>query len=192
MAVKMGTEQAIYNVGRFIGREAEKAERYAAEYRKIDAEKLDETGRRTLIEAAILADLAEQWEKQGTRELTHPPTLLTCYCGCPLVSTIVFSQAELYCLDCGRAWAGFLTTAKSVETTQRLADKYEKVEKEWREHAQGILTGHVMRSDCPVCTETKSDHLSHCTPAEKEIHEAALLWLAERAGCAVEEVGRVG
>lgn len=101
-------------------------------------------------------------------------------CGAPLIATFLFAHAEFYCLECGKRY-GFLSP-RPAEPTPELVWQA-GLEAEWDEHAAPRLrVGAWWLDDCEQCRPHGEYHLEHATDAEREAHDAALEWLAERAG----------
>lgn len=110
-----------------------------------------------------------------------PAPMATCpNDGTPLISTLLFSGAEFYCLECGTKY-GFLSP-RPAEATPELDARYEQVKAEWDEITGGkLISGGVMLRDCATCTKEYEPHWNHATDEEKEAHEEALRCLRERA-----------
>lgn len=111
--------------------------------------------------------------------------------GAPLVSTMAFSKAEFYCLDCG-SHLGFLDPRRGDPEDAGLVTRMEAYEAEWKDNAGGkLLTAGGYHRDCDKCwKEPRTDggtpsgmlepHTQHATPEEWEAHEEALTWLKQR------------
>lgn len=99
--------------------------------------------------------------------------------GAPLISTMLFPEAEFYCLDCGGRF-DFLQPRGKPETPELLEDMRAR-ETEWNEHVQPRLR--VVRAwlaDCDQCKPGGEYHEAHATGEERAAHERALTWLRER------------
>lgn len=99
----------------------------------------------------------------ATRQSQRRPRPVACCPRCsaitPLISTMAFTGAEFYCLECGGHF-GFLSP-RAVEDTPALSAQLKTLEAEWRELRDGLqVEGRV---------------------ADPERHEAALVRLAARA-----------
>ena len=98
----------------------------------------------------------------------------------PLIATMAFSGAEFYCLECGGRF-GFLSP-RGVEPTPELVARSEALTAEWDEHAgRKLLTSGAWHRDCEACAPRREPHTDHATDAEKDAHDEAMVWLAERA-----------
>lgn len=108
------------------------------------------------------------------------------YChGCkmPLIPTMAFYKAEIYCLGCGGTWGMF--EAFSAPATPALHKQYAALKAEWDEHVAGkLLIPRSYKRDCEKCgmgTGGKLEpHPEHATPDEVEADRIARQWLEDR------------
>lgn len=82
----------------------------------------------------------------------------------PLIGTIVFYQAEFYCLECGGRF-GFLDP-RTADPSPELSAHHARLQAEWDEHAGRRL---IVEGRTPVSGRAA------------EQHRAAMAWLAQRA-----------
>lgn len=99
--------------------------------------------------------------------------------GAPLISTMAFSGAEFYCLECG-AHLGWMSP-RGVESTPEVEARYESLLAEWDEHAGRKLLIRGWYGDCDRCSSHREYHTEHATDEERAAHAAAMTWLKERA-----------
>lgn len=98
----------------------------------------------------------------------------------PLVSTIAFTKAEFYCLDCGGTF-GFLDPRKAQNPGPELDARMAAYEAEWAENAgRKLLTIHSWHTDCEACKVGGEYHHSHATEAEHQADAEARAWLTAR------------
>lgn len=81
----------------------------------------------------------------------------------PLVSTLIFSYAEFYCLECGGRY-GFLE-ARAEEETEQLRERREANLRAWKDLSAGI------------CVQGR---VPYDAPGAVEAHHAAMRRLSER------------
>jgi hypothetical protein len=86
-----------------------------------------------------------------------------CELDTPLISTMVFSQAEFYCLDCGGHF-GFLDP-RGAEPTPELEAKLAELRAEWEEHDGRRL---IVEGRQALSEKHQADH------------DATMAWLQER------------
>lgn len=98
-----------------------------------------------------------------------------------MVPTMVFPQAEFYCICCGLS-AGFLDAIPKDPTKPRLK-KLAKFEREWDENVSGkLLVPGVYRTGCSKCNPLKREHHEkHASKKEQKASEEALKWISNRA-----------
>lgn len=109
------------------------------------------------------------------------PKLATCpNDGTPLISTIVFSGAEFYCIECGQKF-GWLSP-RPVEPNEENNAWYERIKAEWDEHVGNKLLGRFWRDGCDQCSQRKGYHCVHATEAEIEADRKAREWMQQRIG----------
>lgn len=95
-----------------------------------------------------------------------------CYCGKPVVSTMHFSGAEYYCIDCGAQLGMF--DAERVESTPRLDRLKANRDKKWESVASKLITPNSWRRSCDKCDSGKGEyHYMHTTLEEQSDNEVA-------------------
>lgn len=118
------------------------------------------------------------------------PRMATCpNDGEPLVPTMVFSQAEFYCLECGSRF-GFLAP-RAAKQTEELAARYKVLLAEWEENVGGrLLIAGGWRDDCEKCRPRGESHVAHAAEEERLAHVAAIEWLDARVGAMARSASR--
>jgi hypothetical protein len=93
---------------------------------------------------------------------------------------MAFRKAEFYCLECGSKYGLF--GGQLVSDTPDLRVRYERLQAEWEEHAEGaLLIDGGWRTECDQCKPGGEYHRAHASPGELARHDAAVAWLQQRA-----------
>jgi hypothetical protein len=96
-------------------------------------------------------------------------------CNHPLVSTMLFSGAEYFCMKCGTKYG--MLEAERVDVTPELAAAKDSIEAHFKELTQAIVPWKSYRVDCLQCSKpdgTREYHWLHMTPEEKRASNKAV------------------
>ena len=104
------------------------------------------------------------------------------HCGTPMVSTMMFSGAEFYCISCGST-QGIFGSAPNTPETPELIEEWQKNKERFKKVAADCIPGGGMFPDCKKCNHEQ--HLSHASQEDLEKSDAAYKLLA---GGILEEV----
>ena len=101
-----------------------------------------------------------------------PPVSIAVCCDTPLVSTMIFSKAEWYCIKCRTALPLF--NAERINWTPELEKKSEANDKWFREVTAGYIPPRCFMRDCQKCDTSRDEyHIDHATKEELEKSKTA-------------------
>ena len=92
-------------------------------------------------------------------------------CGTPLVSTVMFSGAEFFCVKCASTIPLF--NAERVDSTPELVKEKESNVAWFRETASDYIPPGCWKSSCGKCNRGGEHHIDHATDEEKKRSEVA-------------------
>ena len=94
-------------------------------------------------------------------------------CSHPIVSTYMFSGAEVYCPSCGAV--GDLFFGHSVEASVELLNEQKRIEEKFKEAREHIQSGGGRLRDCKKCKDEA--HQYHLTKKEQVLHKKGVAML---------------
>jgi hypothetical protein len=100
-------------------------------------------------------------------------------CGFPLISTLAFSYAERYCMNCGGQFG--IMSVDCTDITPEMKPFITKMNRRFGQVRRYLIGGGMRLVGCEKCNEHEV-HLQHATAKENKKYEWALKKLKEWEG----------
>lgn len=97
---------------------------------------------------------------------TKKLTIAICpQCNNPLISTLLFAQAEWFCMGCKNTYGLFYS--ETVQQTPELHAKLKQDLKEFNTFKNDLYLGGEKINGCKLCREKNEPHIRHLTEEER-------------------------